>query len=207
MIVAPVDEPVQHCDGVHRRCVGQGLQAQHGRAWCVARQRVRRTFLAQREVRARVSPVPTDMPPATGRDSGRSGPRALVCFRWSHMSTSRRRSSRDTRARSPSGHTWMARAAIGPIRVSLTATHSECHSKGLIHGRAIGASHARLVRRWVSRLATTVAGAVSSADSPDAVALPIEQQEVAATVTAVANHKKLAQHRPSSIFHWLSQPG
>jgi len=39
--------------------------------------------------------------------------------------------------------------------------------------------------------------AVSIADNPDAGAVPIGHWEVAATIAAaVANHKKLAQHRP-----------
>ncbi len=41
-------------DRVHRRGAGQGLPAQHGRARRLARQRVRRAAVAQREVRARV---------------------------------------------------------------------------------------------------------------------------------------------------------
>ena len=36
-------------------------------------------------------------------------------------------------------------------------------SKALIHGRAIGASHARLARRWVSRLARPLRPALSAA--------------------------------------------
>jgi hypothetical protein len=49
--------------------------------------------------------------------------------------------------------------------------------------------------------------AVSNADSPGANPLPVRPRENTSKPTAVANHKKLAQHRPSSIHHWLSQPG
>jgi len=49
--------------------------------------------------------------------------------------------------------------------------------------------------------------AVSIADNPDVLAPPIGHQEVAATFVAVASHMKLVQHRPSSISHWLCQPG
>ena len=48
---------------------------------------------------------------------------------------------------------------------------------------------------------------VSNADGPGANPLPLRPRENTSTPTAVANHKKLAQHRPSSIPHWLSQPG
>ena len=61
-------------------------------------------------------------------------------------------------------------------------TRSPYRPTVLIHGRAIGATHARLARRWVSRLASTVAPAASSADSPEAVALPILQQVWSASV-------------------------
>jgi len=48
---------------------------------------------------------------------------------------------------------------------------------------------------------------VSSADSPGADSAPVRHRENASTPAAAASHEKLAQHRPSSIFHWLSQPG
>jgi len=55
---------------------------------------------------------------------------------------------------------------------------------------------------------TNAVCAVSTADNPDAVAMPIGHWEAAETVAAaVADHKKLAQHRPCSIPHCLSQPG
>jgi hypothetical protein len=44
-------------------------------------------------------------------------------------------------------------------------------SKALIHGRAIGASHARIARRWVSRLARQCGTAVSHADRLEAIDL------------------------------------
>lgn len=47
--------PLGHCRDVHRGSAGPGLQAVHGRARRVARQRVRRARVAQREVRAGVS--------------------------------------------------------------------------------------------------------------------------------------------------------
>ena len=58
---------------------------------------------------------------------------------------------------------------------------------GLIHGRAIGASHARLARRWVSRL---------HLPSPDLSALlTTNAPEVGLTAaTAVAARARLAQH-------------
>ena len=57
--------------------------------------------------------------------------------------------------------------------------------------------------RWV-QVAIRVLG--SSADNPGAFSLPSGHQENTATPPAVANHKKLAQHRRSSSSHWLSQP-
>ena len=47
--------PLGHCRDVHRGGTGPGLQAVHGWARRVARQRVRRARVAQREVRAGVS--------------------------------------------------------------------------------------------------------------------------------------------------------
>ena len=48
---------------------------------------------------------------------------------------------------------------------------------------------------------TSVENAVRSADSPGANPLPVRQRENTSTPTAVANHNKWAQHRPSSISH------
>ena len=54
---------------------------------------------------------------------------------------------------------------------------------------------------------TNVTPAVSSADSLGAICWPSGHHVNAETTAAVAIHTKLAQHQPSSIPHWLSQPG
>ena len=58
--------------------------------------------------------------------------------------------------------------------------------------------------RYIGQWGVLVALAIELAG---AIALPVRQRENTSTPTAVANHMKLAQHRPSSISHWLSQPG
>jgi len=70
--------------------------------------------------------------------------------------------------------------------------------KTLIHRRAISASHARRARQWVSRLDRRMRCPLSALlTTPDAVAVPIGHWQAAATIAAaVANHLKLAQHRP-----------